>query len=256
MTPAERAALTVEIARRLPPELLMASKLGIQAPNECRWKSPLFRALLKKRNAAGWTDSDIARATGVDRHYVSIVRGAMGLPCNKFSDRRRKQVAKKTRQQCADAGVSSLAEIRAMAFRNYAKRHGWPEDVRWRAVQILNALWTHGPMTRREIADRVGMPWKGSRKSLVSSHPGGSYLAYLMARGLVVVIKRAVRRRGVGRSVDLYSLPLTIDRKESHDEGLSKVGRVRAAKVDGRAAIRGPGPGLRTGHSRHRQGTR
>ena len=91
---------------------------------------------------------------------------------------------------------------------------GLPSDLRPRAVAILNALYDRGPMTRRELADVIGMPWKGSRKSLASNDPEGSYLAHLAARGLVRAVKRGnrVTGRGRGHSTNVYMIPLTIKR--------------------------------------------
>jgi len=73
-------------------------------------------------------------------------------------------------------------------------------------------------MTRRQLAAAIGMPWKGSRKSLCGNGPGGSYLATLMRRGLVVVQKRAVKASGKGKSVDLYMIPLQVKRGVQHGQ--------------------------------------
>ena len=191
----------------------MAEKLGIATKK--RNTRPQVEEAIRRRHPQGWSDQEIADELGFHRKWVQEIRCQMGLPANTFSEHRLKKIARKTREQVARAGFKSLAEVRAKAFRDYAKACGWPDDLRPRAVQILNALWEHGPMTRREITEAVGMPWKGSRKSLVSNDPGGSYLAYLQRRGLVVVLPRArqVLGQGKGRSQHIYMLSPTIQRE-------------------------------------------
>lgn len=181
-----------------------------------------FAAFVREKHALGWSDTAIAAAYGerigrvVDRHSVTRWRDKLGLPSVLHSEHQRNQVREKTAEQLKAAGVASLAELRGQVFRERAAAAGWPEDLRPRAVQILNALWERGPMTRMQIAEAIGMPWKGSRKSLTSNDPEGSYLAHLMSRGLVIVMKRAakVTGQGKGRSQNVYSLPLTIERKQ------------------------------------------
>jgi hypothetical protein len=173
-----------------------------------------FEKFLRAKHAAGWSDSEIGQAWGCERHTVGDWRHRLNLPDNTLSEHRRQRVADKTRQQCQAAGVKSLAEVRAKAFRDYAKQYGWPEDLIPREVQILNALMRNGPQTRRQLADAIGVKWKGSRKSLVSpKRPGGSYLAHLMKRGLVVTLGRVVKGKGRGKSCQLYSIPLWTERQ-------------------------------------------
>jgi len=209
-----------QIAERLgrtrPAVLKKAVNLGVARrykPLPADWPDKL-----REFHALGYTDAEIGRKLDTDRHFVTEQRAAMGLACNALSEWRRRQVGAKTREQCEAAGVKSLAEVRVQAFRAFARRRGWPEDLRPRAVQILDVLYEQGPMTRRKIAEEIGMPWKGSRKSLLSNDPEGSYLAHLIARGFVVVVKRANRVTGQGRgkSTDVYSIPPTIKRGDPH----------------------------------------
>lgn len=166
------------------------------------------RATIRRLNAEGWSDAEIAAELGRDRHVVGRHRRRMGLADNAASERRRGRVREATAQQLEAAGIASLGELRAVAYRDFAASRGWPADLRPRAVMILHALAARGPMTRRQIALAIGMPWKGSRKSLTSNDPEGSYLANLAARGLVVRLLRAapVTGQGKGRSCDLYTL--------------------------------------------------
>lgn len=191
----------------------MADRLGLTTKR--RNIRPAIEAVIRRRHPLGWSDAEIAEEAGTNRRYVTSIRGDMGLPANTFSEHRLAKIKRKTQEQVRRAGCESLAEVRAKAFRDYAKACGWPEGLRPRAVQILNALWEHGPMTRREITEAVGMPWKGSRKSLVSNDPGGSYLAYLIRRGLVISLPRArqVLGQGMGRSQNIYMLSPTIKRE-------------------------------------------
>lgn len=169
-------------------------------------------AVLRAKHALGWSDSEIARELHCERHSVGDWRDRLGLASNALSEHRRLMVSAKTQEQCRKAGAASLGEIRAKAFRKYAVENGWPEDLRPRHVQILNAIMRNGPMTRRQLADAIGVPWKGSRASLHSNDPEGSYLAHLIKRGLVVSLGRVCRGRGLGRSTQIYSIPLWTER--------------------------------------------
>ena len=171
-----------------------------------------LESFLREKHALGWSDAEIATAFGCERHTVGDWRKRFGLASNAYSEHFRRRVARKTRQQLRTAGVGSLKDLQVEAWRQRAREMGWPEDLRWRSIQILEALYTRGPLTRREIAEAIGMPWKGSRKSLVSNDPEGSYLAHLQARGLVIRLGRVVRGKGSGYSTNLYSLALHVQK--------------------------------------------
>jgi len=193
--------------------------LGLTKRRPKIYGEPLEK-FIREKHSLGWTDIEIATAYGelhdwrVERHTIGDYRKRMKLPSNATSEHRRQQVAERTKQQLEEAGLMSLAELRVEAFRKFARSQGWPGDLRPRAVQMLNALYDFGAMTRRELAKEIGMPWKGSRKSLVSNDPEGSYLAHLMKRGFVISSRRSVTGKGRGTSVNLYSIPLTIKRGE------------------------------------------
>ncbi len=167
--------------------------------------------------AAAWNIVQSNPEAKIDRRCVGDRRVRLRLPAHgPTTQRNRARVASKTREQLDRAGLGTLAEARREAFKARARAAGWPEDLRPRAVQILNLIWDRGPMTRREIAEAIGMPWHGSRGSLKSNDPEGSYLANLMKRGLVVCFERAgtVRGKGKGRSVNIYSLSTHIQRRK------------------------------------------
>lgn len=172
-----------------------------------------FLERLRARNAAGYSDQEIADEAGCMRRTVERWRKRLGLGSNLYSERRRQRARAKTADQCARAGVARLAEIRSQVFRQRVAASGWPADLRPRAAAILDLLAERGPMTRRELCEAMGMNWRGSRASLKSSDPEGSHLAHLMACGLVVALGRIVRPGGRGYNQQLYSLDLTAERR-------------------------------------------
>lgn len=174
-------------------------------------------AKIVELNALGLSDSEIGAQCGSDRHCIAAMRKRLGLPSNQFGARMRERVRGKTREQCETAGVSSLGEYRALVLKVRVVRSGWPSDLRWRCVQILDLLESRGPLTREDIADGIGMPWRGSRKSLYSNERsgGGSYLANLMRRGLVIKLGRIIGGRGQGANVNLYAMAIDAKRRKS-----------------------------------------
>lgn len=211
---------TREIARRLgrkPCTLWNAAKrLGVA--RTCERMNPERQETLRKLALAGHCNRCIGRAIRMGRKEVRRWRTRLGLPaldtggsvgsCQSCKERTRET----TRRQLERAGLKSLAEVRVRAFRDFARRSGWPQDLRPRAVQILNLLADQGPKTRREIAAALGLPWRGSRLSLKSNDPEGSYLAHLMKRGLLVCLGRQVKGKGRGQSTCLYSVSLAAER--------------------------------------------
>jgi hypothetical protein len=172
-------------------------------------------AELRRLNALGISDTGASRVLGSERHTVSLWRKRLGLPENAHSVRQRARAREATARQCASLGVPSLAAVRSLAFKLRAINAGWPAglDLRPRELQILDALEACGPMTRRELAAAIGMPWKGPRKSLTGNVPGGSYLAHLLSMNLVTCLGRIEKRNGRGRSVNVYSLALDAERR-------------------------------------------
>jgi hypothetical protein len=180
---------------------------------------------IRRLALAGSCNRHIGRATGHSRGCIRRWRRKLGLTSGGSVDSCqacKAAVRAKSKEQLRKEGLPSLAYLRIEAHRKFARQSGWPEDLRWRAVQILNVLWEQGPMTRFQIAHAIGMKWKGSRKSLTSNDPGGSYLAYLKARGMVVILRRAnvVHGKGKGHSSNIYALPvwLSPERREEHTE--------------------------------------
>jgi hypothetical protein len=187
-----------------------ADRLGLLARGR-RWhagRGEPWEKTVRRLHAKGWTDGPIARLFHRDRRGICEWRIKLGLPANGRSLWYRRRVGRKTRAQCRQAGVANLSQLRLKVWREAVSRMGWPEDLRPRGAQILDLLYREGPLARREIAERCGMPWKGTRKSLLSNDPEGSYLAHLIRRGLVITPGR--RRNGRPGWETLYAVPLGV----------------------------------------------
>jgi hypothetical protein len=164
-----------------------------------------FDSFLRSKHAEGWSDAEIAQAWKCDRHAVGFRRRRLGLAENTLSARRIARVRQKTAAQLAAAGMTSMAELRIKAYRDRARALGWPEDLSMRAVQILETLYQNGPMTRRQIGEKLGLP---ENYQWLDNQTGTSYLGSLMRRGLVVSLGRVVQNGGQSKNTYLYSTPL------------------------------------------------
>lgn len=165
--------------------------------------SPAFLDRVRELNARGLSDSDVAAELGCGRHTASGHRRRMGLPDNSRGPLWRERL------RASGTLIGDGGATRRDAYRVFARRHGWPEHLPPRAVQVLDLLASVGlPLTRRQIAEAAGLRWVSSRKAFSCKGPGGSYLALLAAEGLVLRLKRAhrVTGRGKGRTCDLYCL--------------------------------------------------
>jgi hypothetical protein len=177
-----------------------------------------FLAELRRLNALGRCDTDVATALGAERHTVARHRKALGLPSHARGEVFRRRIAAAARRQCERAGVKSVGELRGEVWRAKARALGWPDDLRWPEVLILETLATRGPLSRPQLADAVGVRWNGSRRTFKCKSPGGSYLAHLVRRGLIVRLGKVVRGKGKGHSVNLYSLAFTTERSPGHGD--------------------------------------
>jgi hypothetical protein len=185
----------------------MAATLGLR-----KWPhwEPEVLERVRALHAKGLNDAQIGERMGLTRDKVHHIRYArLKLPMNVEAVKQagRRAVAK----QLATLGIKSGGELRQWAYRKYARENGWPEDLRPRAVQILNLLAVRGPMSRPELVEALGLRWKAEncgRNNLASNDPEGSYLAHLRARGLVLYIRRSRKtgQRGLGRLHGLYML--------------------------------------------------
>jgi hypothetical protein len=112
-----------------------SAKLGlIQKRNPVEQKRR--RDLIAKHAKQGLSDSEVAAIVGIERRTVGDIRTNLGIPANGRSERFRKRVAAKTREQCEKAGVRNLAELKSEKVRQLARKYGWPEDLALRSIQI------------------------------------------------------------------------------------------------------------------------
>jgi hypothetical protein len=139
----------------------------------------------------------------------------MGIGHNAYSEHRRRLVGAKTREQLAAAGLPTLAALHRRVVQDRIAAMGWPTNLRWRQAQILSLIWDRGPLTKRQICLGIGMPVHEMSHKMLKDNDAGNYLASLMRMGLLVSLRRAIRIGGKGHNVDLYTLPLTIERRKA-----------------------------------------
>lgn len=189
-------------------------KIGVRSGLYKRW-APALIGRIRALHAKELSDREIGERVGIPRRSVNLVRLRLKLPINEEGSRRGRLLA--VANQMKSLGIRHGGDLRAYGFRRYARENGWPEDLRPREVQILNALAVHGPQTNVELADRIGANANktyrtGNRRLLLAGNgPGGTYTATLMRRGLVMRQKRYVtgqtKRGPKGRQItSLYML--------------------------------------------------
>ena len=208
------AAIAERLGRKVRGVWIKARQIGVAKKGNRLSEAGKVR--LAEMAREGYCNRCIGRAVELGRQEVRCWRRRLGLPpvgsrgsvasCQSCVARARRM----TGRQLAAKNLVSLADERNEAWRRYAQRLGWPQNIRHRGVQILELLYQRGPQTRRQIAEALGMPWKGARKSLTSNDPEGSYLAHLMARGLVVCLPRRLPQGGQGKNVSLYLLAAAV----------------------------------------------
>jgi hypothetical protein len=159
---------------------------------------------------ASWTQ--LGDALGVDRHRLKKLGRVHGFAVNESHEARRQRYRNNLLRQRESLGIETAGQLRSLAFRRFAERRGWPADLRPRQVQIMDFLYEYGPNGRREIAEAVGAKWKG-RNTLSCSCSAGSYLGDLLARGLIVRVRKGCKRTGQP-SGDLYFVSPEIRRGE------------------------------------------
>lgn len=213
LTGAYKRTPTYDIASRLGRTVKAvhqrADKLGINEKRdeaEIKRRKAQIRQLIKQ----GWSDSEVASKLNMARRSLTNMRSSMGVPANGRSQRYRQQVSKKTIEQCKNAGVKNLGEIRAKRLKAFSTSLGWP-GLSVRAAQIAEALYRLGPMTRKQICQSIGMPWRGKKSLSSNRSPGGSYTAELQRAGIVVRLAKAITHKGKGNHEDLYMIGLEVE---------------------------------------------
>jgi hypothetical protein len=181
-----------------------------------------LRKFIRAKHRLGWSDAEMGAAwsalhpdrTPCDRHVISRYRRRMGLGHNAYSEHRRRLVGVKTRQQLAAAGLPTLAALHRKVVEDRIAAMGWPTNLRWREAQVLSLIWDRGPLTKRQICSGLGMPVHEMSRKMLKDNDAGNYLASLMRKGLLISLRRAIRMGGKGHNVDLYTLPLNIERRK------------------------------------------
>lgn len=192
-----------------------ARKLGLIAKKYVPPHTPEQYEAVRRLHGEGRTDLEISAATGIDRRSINAMRHKLGLDVILDPTAKKRGVA----NQLKTLGLTSPTQLRTRAFALFAIENGWPEDLRPREVQILNALVAADrPLTKMEIAAAIGMRTDGKNskhggpKSLVGNGPGGTYTATLARRGLIHRIRHYKGGRGtLQQSTSTYMLtPLAI----------------------------------------------
>jgi hypothetical protein len=169
---------------------------------------------LRRMHAKGHTDNDIADHLGVCRRWVGHTRRALRLPpvagpAEVVSDRFRAKLSAALRKAYA-LGLRSRGGRRPKAHREYSTAYNLPTDLPPKAVNVLLALLS-GPMTRRQIAARIGMRADHPKQARVLRGSGrkGTLTALLLESGLIAYMPRyaAAGSKG-GRVAGLYVLTL------------------------------------------------
>jgi hypothetical protein len=197
-------------------------KLGL-AKNRRRW-DPALEGELRRLNAGGDSDSEIARKLGFERHCIHRQRKRLGLLDQSYGKQSRAAIGAGVRRQLVRLGLERLTDLRIEAWRQLARERGWPVTINGRAVnrrhvQVLDVLWERGPQTRVQLAEAIGMKVHADQKKVLASNgEGGSYLAELMRAGLVISLGRVVRTGGQGKNVHLYALDPSIEKGAEHGQ--------------------------------------
>jgi hypothetical protein len=161
---------------------------------------------IRRLNARGYCDKEIARVLARDVGAVANHRRAMGLPCRRAHQRQRSRQSARTKAHW-DRDPFFIHYDRAERER-FAEASGWPKHISPKAVAMLNLLAAVGvPLTTYEMS--ACLP--GARRE--TNHLS-RYTAKLLSVGLVVAV--TVRRPGRNgrpqvRGVPAYTLsPLAL----------------------------------------------
>jgi len=158
---------------------------------------PAMLAFIKSRHAEGECDFRIAQLWNeknphdtTTRFYVAGVRKKLGLRKN-------------------SRNWKMHTESRRKARMRFAVSHGWPADLSPRCVQVLDALYEHGPMTKPQIAEKTGL-WLNSQGNLPRIK-GGFVMDILQHRGIVQVLHKC-GTDGKRRRLKVFALRSSVTR--------------------------------------------
>jgi len=169
--------------------------LGIR--QKCPWVdwTEAMDATLRRLHAAGFSDVEIGAELGIGYGSVRVRRKKLGLEAF-YSERQRAKMTASVHRNWKVAGVDCQFDL--------------PPDMSIREFQILLALLFHGPATRLQLAERIGMTAHTQQKSLLkAAGSGGTYTAKLITRGLVCYSRSEGGGKGPRcRKPGLYMLTL------------------------------------------------
>lgn len=174
-----------------------AAKLGLTHTRNSASDDQIL-TVLRELHPLGYSDAELVpiiaqryRTDPTDRHRVGELRRSIGLKSNALSPRRRENVRRKTGEQLAQAGCDSLAQLRNKRWAQWKSDLGWPPQLTVRAVQSLEIFYRHGPLTRVQLCQLLGVSSK-KRTAPISNAKGGTVLAELQAAGLITMVRKAV----------------------------------------------------------------
>lgn len=210
------------------------------------------RARIIELLGQSYSDGYIARELGLNRrelnHYRRKHLRIEARPRKEHVDRDSGRRGQERSMGC------DPSEVRASRYWSIGPRLGWPMGVRFRAVQLLECLLRHpNGMTRSQLRDHLGL----TPGQMSGNDTQGTYLANLIARGLVaaaarviptgrkIIRKGSVAPVGSGQNVHLYfSTPLAVDTRAAwrlshtsdHEESLlaelARLGRRKGRTPD------------------------
>jgi hypothetical protein len=147
------AALAAKLGRPLSAVRVRAGAIGATFDRRAEL-GPEFESFLREKNAAGWSDDEIAAAWGANHCTVRKHRNLLGLPHNRFGPRHCEKIRKRVRLQCQDAGVKNLVGLRWASRRLALSRQGWPSGTTVGEAGLLEIL-ERGPAKRRELVGHL-----------------------------------------------------------------------------------------------------
>jgi hypothetical protein len=107
--------LAQALGRPLPAVYRMARKLGLSRTASRFTEEDLAR--IRELNGQGWSDTEIARALGRDRHETTKHRKRLHLPSQQHGQRVRARLAAALQRQLERQGLHSAAELRKHAHQ-------------------------------------------------------------------------------------------------------------------------------------------
>ena len=127
-----------------------ALRLGLYRTHEYRRYGPAFERVLREKHAQGWSDAEIADASGGERHAVGEHRRRLGLPSNAYNPRHLRKLAptqykrgclrgQAARNWKAAGAITIRNDKSGKRFRWIKMRDDGPPQKRW--VPYARQVW-------------------------------------------------------------------------------------------------------------------